>query len=686
MLSAGGFTDPDAESNRASRILIDEYDHGVIPLYLLVQAPGQAAASPAPRAAVDEIVAELRTIDDVVRVTSPWEVPDPVAAGLLSRDRQSALVIAQMRGDDNAGFTSAGELAKQFEGQRSSGVNVMAGGPGAVSTQVADQSRKDLTVSEAIALPISFAVLVWVFNGLIAALIPLAVGTFAILGSLAILRGLAEITEVSAFAPNLAAALGLALAIDYSLLLVNRYREEIADDPEPHAALRRTMRSAGRTVVYSALTVALCLAMLAVYPMYFLRSFAYAGVSVVALAAAAALVIAPAAILVTATRIGKGRRRVPLDQSRWYAWAMAVMRRPAVAVVMTMIPLVIVGLPFLDVNFGYTDDRILPASAAARQVGDQIRSDFSQEAGAAVPVVIEHSDAVEPAALDRYASELSRVTDVLAVSTPVATYSGGVAVGPPTPNAGARDTSNLLTVATATEPFSARSAEVLDRLHEVAEPAGTEALFAGPEQANRDGIDSVASRLPLLLGLIAAVMFVLLFLLSGSVVIPLKALLLNTLSLTATFGAMVWIFQEGHLGGLGTTAIGTLIATMPVLMFCITFGLSMDYEVFLISRIREHWLASDRTHDANVRAVALGLASTGRIVTAGALIMAVAFAGLIASQVSIMRLFGVGLTVAVLVDATLIRSVLLPAVMVWLGRWNWWAPAPLARLHQRLSR
>jgi RND superfamily putative drug exporter len=248
-----------------------------------------------------------------------------------------------------------------------------------------------------------------------------------------------------------------------------------------------------------------------------------------------------------------------------------------------------------------------------------------------------------------------------------------------------RNDSTFITVNTTVEPYTAPSEALLDRLHAVTAPTGATVLFTGAEQSNRDGVDSIVTRLPMLLTLIAVVMFVLLFLLSGSVVIPLKALLLNALSLTATFGAMVWIFQEGHLGGLGTTVMGTLVATMPVLMFCITFGLSMDYEVFLIARIREFWLDSDRSHAANTRAVALGLAGTGRIVTAGALVMAITFAGLIASQVSFLRLFGFGLTVAVLVDATVIRSVLLPALMVLLGRWNWWAPKPLARFHQRLT-
>ena len=269
---------------------------------------------------------------------------------------------------------------------------------------------------------------------------------------------------------------------------------------------------------------------------------------------------------------------------------------------------------------------------------------------------------------DSYTAALSAVPGVVAVSAP----RGG-------------NGTTFFTVNTTVEPYTSQSEQLLDRLHAVAAPPGTTALFSGAEQSNRDGVASIASRLPLLLILIAAVMFVLLFLLSGSVVIPVKALLLNALSLTATFGAMVWVFQQGHLGGLGTTVMGTLVATVPVLMFCITFGLSMDYEVFLIARIREFWLDSDRSHGANTRAVALGLAGTGRIVTAGALVMAITFAGLIASQVSFLRLFGFGLTLAVLVDATIVRSVLLPALMVLLGRWNWWAPEPLARFHERLT-
>ena len=684
VLSSGGFTDPGAESNRANRVLVDDFDQGYVPLFLLVEASGPVTA-PAVRAVVDWMVAELRRSDRVARVSSPVDTPDPVAAGLLSKDRRSALIVAYLDGGENEGLAYAPVLAAQFARDYGSGVSVSAGGPGAVSAQIAEQSRRDLTLSEAIVLPISFIVLVWVFGGVTAALIPLAVGGFAIVGSMATLRGLAEVTEVSVFAMNLAVAMGLALAIDYSLLLVSRYREEIADGSEPPDAVRRTMRTAGRTVVFSAVTVALCLATMAVFPMSVLRSFAYSGVSVVALATAAALVVVPAAILVTAGRVGKARRRGPLTDSRWHSWALAVMRRPKAAAAVTVIPLIVVGLPFLDVKFGFPDDRILPAHAPARQVGDQIRTEFTQDVGAAIPVVVRHGG-VDDAELDAYAAQLSRVPGVVAVLAPRATYARGGPVAPPAGQALTRDDTTVITVTTATQPYSEPSKQLLDRLHAVAPPSDTAVLFTGAEQSNRDGVESIISRLPLLLTLIAVVMFVLLFVLSGSVVIPLKALLLNGLSLTATFGAMVWIFQEGHLGGLGTSVVGTLQANMPVLMFCITFGLSMDYEVFLIARIREFWLASDRTRAANAHAVALGLASTGRVVTAAALVMAITFAGLIASQVSFLRFFGVGLTVAMLVDATVIRSVLLPALMVLLGRRNWWAPPPLARLHHRLTR
>jgi RND superfamily putative drug exporter len=273
------------------------------------------------------------------------------------------------------------------------------------------------------------------------------------------------------------------------------------------------------------------------------------------------------------------------------------------------------------------------------------------------------------------------VPDVPAVSAPSGTFVDGARAGPPSAPTGESQGSAFLTVASTAPLFSDASEVQLDRLHAIGGPAGRTVEMTGTAQINRDSVAAITSTLPEVLGVIAVIMFVLLFLLTGSIVVPLKALALNVLSLTAAFGALVWIFQDGHLGGLGTTPTGTLVANMPVLLFCIAFGLSMDYEVFLVSRIREIWLVTGRSDES----VALGIAYTGRIITAAALIMSISFAALIAANVSFMRMFGLGLTLAVLVDATLVRMVLVPAVMHLMGRWNWWAPRWLTGLHRRLG-
>jgi RND superfamily putative drug exporter len=360
--------------------------------------------------------------------------------------------------------------------------------------------------------------------------------------------------------------------------------------------------------------------------------------------------------------------------------------RFAIPVALTVIAfLLILGAPFLGIKWGFPDDRVLPPSASARQVGDELRHGFAVDAAANVVIAIPDMTGVTPKELDRYAAQLSQVVDVTSVSSPGGTFVAGAPVGPPSAATGLSDNSAFLTVGSNAPLFSQASETQLDRLHAIVGPGGHDAQFTGTAQINRDSSEAVTSRLPAVLGIIAAITFVLMFLLTGSIVLPLKALLLNVLSLTAAFGALVWIFQDGHLGGFGTTPTGTLIANMPVLLFCIAFGLSMDYEVFLISRIREYWLESGKTRADNDESVALGLARTGRVVTAAAFLMAIAFAALITAQVSFMRMFGVGLTLAVLVDATLVRMLLVPAFMHVLGQANWWAPKPLVRLHQRFG-
>ncbi|OBJ11336.1 MMPL family transporter [Mycobacterium sp. 1465703.0] len=697
VLSAGGYQDPSSQSSRAQRVLAEKFDYGDQQMVFEVTAEAGAQSVSAREVATD-IFAQLKASPDVAQVSSAWTLPAPAAAGLISKDGKTGLIIAGIRGGETNAQKNAAALAKKLAHDRD-GVTVKAGGEALTYSQINKQSEKDLLVMESIAFPLSFIVLVWVFGGMLAAAIPMAVGGFAIVCTLAMLKAITLFADVSIFALNLTVAMGLALAIDYTLLIISRYRDELADGMPRDDALVRTMCTAGRTVLFSATTVALSMATMVLFPMYFLKSFAYAGIAVVALAAVAAVVITPALIVVLGDRLDalNVRRLIrraggrpepvpgPIQQSFLYRSTKAVMRRPISIGLAVIAFLLVLGAPFLGANWGFSDDRVLPTSASARQVGDDMRSDFAVSTDRDVTVVIPDATGLAPGEIERYAVQLSQVADVVSVSTPGGTFQNGAPVGPPSAPTGAKDGSVFLTVRSTATLFSAASERQLDRLAAIAGPGGRDVLFTGRAGINRDSAGAVTSRLPLVLSIIAVITFALLFSLTGSVVMPLKALVLNVLSLTAAFGALVWIFQQGHLGALGTTANGTLMIHMPVLLFCIAFGLSMDYEVFLVSRIREHWLASGRTPEDNDEAVAQGVARSGRVVTAAALLMSISFAALIAARVSFMRMFGLGLTLAVVVDATLVRMLLLPAFMRLMGRANWWAPKPLVKLHERIG-
>lgn len=687
-LPAGGFQDPNSESSQAGRLLTDKFHQGDMPMLVTVSASG-GVHDPVASAAARDIVDHLKASPHVAYVSSAWTVPPAAAGELISKDGRSGLIVAGVTGGENNAQKYAQELADQVVHDRP-GVTVKAGGGAMVYSQINKQTERDLLLMESIAIPLSFLVLVWVFGGLVAAAVPMGVGGLAIVGTMAILRLITFATDVSVFALNLATALGLALAIDYTLLIISRYRDELADGQTRERALVRTMVTAGRTVLFSAVTVALSMAAMLLFPMYFLKSFGYAGVAVVAFAAAAALIVTPAAIWLLGDRldalsIGRLLRRdsapKPVEELFWYRSTKPVMRRSIPAALAVVAVLLVLGAPFLGVKWGFPDERVLPTSASAHQVGDQLRYDFANNSATDISVVIPDATGLPPEAFDAYASALSRVAAVTSVAAPAGTFVDGRNVAPPGPGAGIAGGSAFLTVGSNAPLFSDASQAQLDAIHAVAAPDHRAVQLAGLAQINHDSVQAVTDRLPGVLGVIAVITFGLLFLLTGSVILPLKALVLNVLSLTAAFGALVWVFQDGHLGALGTTATGTLAANMPVLVFCIAFGLSMDYEVFLVARIREFWLS---TQD-NDESVALGLARTGRVVTAAALVMSISFGALIAAQVSFMRMFGLGLTLAILVDATLVRMVLVPAFMHLLGRWNWWAPAPLARLHQRLG-
>ncbi|MBO0864458.1 MAG: MMPL family transporter [Mycobacterium sp.] len=711
-LSGGGFQDPASESARATDLLRERFDQTDQTMLIVVTAPAGARSDQARQVGTD-IVDHLKRSPWVLDASSAWTSPPQAAAQLISKDNSSGLIVAGLRGGEDNAQKYAKTLSRELVHDRD-GVTVRAGGMAVAYEQINQRNERDLLLMESIAIPLSFAVLVWVFGGLVAAVLPIGLGALAIVGTMAVLRLISFITDVSTYALDLSIALGLALAIDYNLLIISRYREELAAGNDREQALLRTMATAGRTVLFSATTVALSMAVMVLFPMYFLKSSAYGGVATVVIVAAAAIVVSPALIVVLGPRLDAldmrplARRVLPWvrwspdhahkpvnSMSFWYRSTKFVLRHAVPVGLGVVALLLLLGVPFLGVKWGFPDERVLPRTASARQVADMLDNDFPGGLGAAVSVVVPDARGVTPVDLERYAAELSRVPDVSAVTAPTGTFVTGNLAGPPIAPTGVAHGSAFLTVASTAPLYSQASNTQLDRLHEVAGPGGRSVEMTGLAQVNRDSVEAITNRLPIVFGLIAVITFTLLFLLTGSVVIPLQALVCNVLSLTAAFGAMVWIFQDGHLGALGTTSNGTLNANIPVLLFCIAFGLAMDYEVFLVSRIREYWLASQaarhtRPTAAEARAAtdestALGIAGIGRVVTTAALVMSISFAALIPAHVSFMRMMGLGLALAVLADATLVRMVLVPASIHLLGRWTWWAPKPLAWLHERFS-
>ena len=694
-LSAGGFNNPNSPSSKADALLAERFHARDANLIFEVKSPA-GVDSAAARAVGLNLVRKLHEARDTSQVVSYWSVPRNQAAPFRSDDGKAGLVVAQVAGDDAAAPNRAGQLAAQLSGRRGD-VTVAAGGQEIVYHQVNDEIKRDLTTSESIAIPLTMIALIWVFGSVLAALLPLIIGLSAIVGTMAILRALATFTHVSVYALNMITALGLALAIDYSLFIVSRYREEVRAGRAPDEAVRRTMQTAGRTVLFSALVVGLSLAAMVVFPVYFLRSFAYAGIAVVALATIAAVLLLPAMLTLLGTRVDKWDLRAlvrrglgrppatpkPVEQSFWYRFATAVVRRAVPVALLVTGVLVVLGLPFFNIHFGYPDERVLPPGAAAYRVGADLRNDFTTNAGSTITIVAPEVGSQYPATA-RYADQLSTLKHITGVASAGGTFVDGRQIAAGNPSM-LKQGATYLQVRTDTDPRSTAGKQLLTTVQDVRAPWPVQ--YTGTTADNRDSLAALGNAMPYAILLIVLTTLIVLFLFTGSVLLPIKAVVLNALSLSATFGAIVWIFQEGHLGWLypNLTVTGYLTPTMPPLMFCLAFGLSMDYEVFLLSRIREAWLESDRTTADNTRAVALGLGRTGRIVTAAALLMSIVFASIAISSVGFMMLFGTGLTLAVLMDATVIRGILVPAFMRIAGRWNWWAPRPLAALHARIG-
>ena len=682
-LSNGGFDDPNAEAVTAADALEGEFGVSNPNIVLVVDAGTSVDAQPVQREGL-ALTEELASEEGVEQVISYWSTGIPA---FKSEDGTRALVAGVIAGDEDTVNDRVEELSETYS-RESDGLTVTVGGFAEVFRQVGETIEHDLITAEKIAFPITLILLILVFGSLVAASLPLLIGGIAILGSFLILTVISEMTLVSIFALNLVTAMGLGLAIDYSLFVVSRFREELANGLSVDEAVVQTVRTAGRTVAFSGLTVALSLSALLVFPLAFLKSFAYAGVAVVVLAALASTVFLPAVLAMLGTRVDKlswRRRRAETSSTGfWHRVAMFVMRRPIPLATVLIIFLLFLGAPFLNVEFGRPDDRVLPDHATSHQVSQVLRDEFPVNTTTNLNVVAPDagdSDTLRPEITD-YSTTLSELDGVYAVQSAAGTFVDGRRVASPGPQSAqySNGEGTWFTVVPGVEAVSPQGEELVRTIRDMKAPF--EVMVAGPSADLVDTKTGVFGRMPLAALLIGITTFILLFLMFGGILVPVKAIVLNLLSLTATFGALVWIFQDGNLAQqLDFTVTGTIDITTPVLMFCIAFGLSMDYEVFLLSRIKEeHDLSGD-----NTSSVAIGLERTGRIVTAAAALLSIVFLALAVSDVTFIKLFGIGLTLAVVMDATLIRAILVPAFMRLAGEANWWAPRWMRRIHDRFG-
>lgn len=677
-LKPDGFADPAAESSKVQAVINDEFG-GQVDIVAMVTAKSGSVDDSAVSTQATALAEEIADDPAVSEAVSYWQTKAP---SLRSDDGKYGLIAIKLVNDD---LKAVKEFTDGLADKDTAVYDLTLGGPKMMSVESKTQIGKDLALAEGIAVPIILVLLVFAFGSLVAASLPLLIGAVTVFGTFAALSGIASATDVSIYSINLTTALSLGLAVDYALLMVSRYREELAAGRSVEDAVVRTVQTAGRTIVFSALTVAVALAVLTVFPLFFLRSFAYAGVGVVLIAMITSVVVLPALLRVLGYRVNKGRlpwfKKTPTAVSPfWRRVASVVTKRPVLCALPVIAVLIVGALPILKSEFGTPDDRVLPTTTQTRTVGDTLRAQFPDDSSRAIQVVVDGT--LSPTQVSDYAAQLSRLPDVARVESSAGAYVAGTARGT-TPADAAMGKQNVqrLSVITQDESRSAGAQELVRTIRDHPGPNGTDPQVGGPAAVLLDSKAAIAQRLPLTAGLIALSTFILLFLFTGSVFQPIRALVFNVLGLSATIGVMVLIFQEGWLSDfLGFTPM-PLDTSMLMLLFCITFGLSMDYEVFVLSRIKEGFdLGLDQR-----TAVVNGLSHTGRIVSTAAVLIAVNFFAFGTGGVSFLQMFGIGSGLAIVIDATLIRGVLVPAGMRMLGRAAWWSPPPLRWLHSKIG-
>jgi uncharacterized membrane protein YdfJ with MMPL/SSD domain len=663
-LAPYGADDPATESVKASdRLEADGYrDPSVIVLF---QNTSPTSATGQQR--IRQVERQLRANPDVSRVIGYINTRSP---DFVSHDGNATYLAVSLKPtDDKEEQDAAKRIADDLEGQP--GVSV--GGIALAQEQVNKQVEKDLRKAELLAFPILFLLSLLFFRSGVAALLPLMIGGLAIVGTFLLLRLANEFVSVSIFALNLTTGLGLGLAIDYSLFIVSRYREEIARSGPGPEAMRRTLNTAGRTVLFSSITVAVALASLIVFPQRFLYSMGLGGLLVALLASSIALTVLPAVLALLGNRVNALapaflQRRAERDATSaesgfWYRLSRLVMRRPIGIATATAALLIVLGIPFYSLKFTSVDAQVLPESASARQVDNVMRAQFPPFHDTPNLLLVENATPTSLSAIQR---EVSRVNGITEVQPPQRLGNGDA----------------VMQAYSNSSYISDSSRNAVKKIRDLPVPGGSQLLVAGAAAHFVDLQHSLETHAPIALAIVIVTTLIVLFLMTGSVVLPVKQLLMNALNLSAVFGILVFIFQDGRLEGLlDYRSQGALEQTMPILLFAVVFGLSTDYGVFLLSRIKE-------AHDSGIRsseAVAVGLERTGRIVTAAALLFAIAIGAFATSQIIFIKENGVGTALAVLIDASLIRALLVPSLMELLGDWNWWAPKPLRRLHQRFG-
>lgn len=677
-LPAGdAFIDPSAESSRANQSYEGVTGSRAAPGILLLVDTPEGARSEAGLRRVREI---SRRAKRDVDVTTVLDLRDGDKAEAEAKERDEEHEIASFVSKDGkktyiAVFATpeadeakiGGRLEQAFAGNP----HVTVGGPGPGAKAIGDQAAADLVAAEQIAFPILFVLMLFVFRGLIAALLPLFVGSLTIVATLSLLRLINVPIPLSIFALNMTVALGLGLAIDYSLFIVSRYREELAKGLEPRDAISQTIHTAGKTVVFSAMTVAVAITSLGIFPQQFLYSMAIAGSLTAVLAALISVTALPAILLLLGHRINSfapkrlQHKEIPDGSGPWYHLARWVMKRAVFVTLLTSAALLVAGLPFLRIEFTGIDTRTLPADNVAKKVDDVLRAEFSNAGTEPISIVIQRVPDENRKQVLAFADKIGELPGVKSVSEPRS-------AGPF--QMWQLDVNSLNPV------LDDRTLALVEEIRALPSPG--EALVAGQSARFVDQQAALAERLPFALIIIGGATLVILFLMTGSLLIPLKSILMNALSISAAFGILVWIFQDGRFEGLlAYDSLGGLESTQPLLLLALAFGLSTDYGVFLLTRIKE-------AHDSgmsNEEAVALGVQRTGRIITAAAILFCVTIGAFATSKIIFIKQVGVGTAAAVLIDATIIRALLVPALMKLLGEWNWWAPGPLRRLHEKIG-